>query len=56
MAEMDQMKLRDLAKMRWRQAHRRYARVLVAQRFMSAFFFGAALATLAAIVLGAIKQ
>jgi len=50
------MELRDLAKFRWRERSRRVARLTAVQRFVSAFIFGAMAATLAAIIIGAIKQ
>jgi hypothetical protein len=48
--------IRALAKRRWRENKRRRIKADAARRFVSAFFFGAAGATLAAIILGAIKQ
>jgi len=43
--------LRNLARRRYRDGKRAAARREAIRRFMSAFFFGAVLATLAAIVL-----
>jgi ABC-type nitrate/sulfonate/bicarbonate transport system permease component len=48
--------IRNVARQRWRETHRRRAMRDTVQRFVSAFFFGAALATLAAIVIGSFKQ
>jgi len=48
--------IRNVARQRWREAHRRRAVRDTMQRFMSAFIFGAAFATLAAIVIGALHR
>jgi hypothetical protein len=48
--------IRHVARQRWRQVNRKRAMRDTVQRFMSAFFFGAALATLAAIVIASVYR
>jgi hypothetical protein len=48
--------IRHVARQRWREVHRKRTMRDAAQRFVSAFFFGVVLATLAAIVIGSFKQ
>jgi hypothetical protein len=43
--------IRNIARQRWRQTKRRNLRREAVEKFLGAFFFGAVLATLAAIVL-----
>jgi hypothetical protein len=47
--------IRHVARQRWRELKRRNIRREATQRFMSAFFFGMALATLAAVLVGSLK-